>query len=501
MSSDTSKQRPSKKMRLPHGWTIAILLLTLGGLLLRIAYLEETVIEHPFRADAGQYAASGYNLARHGVYSMDATSPQPQPDSFRPPGLPFLIALAFRLGGDDGFYDIVRHTQAVLGALVILLTFLFGRRMLPAWAAFLAAVLVALSPHLISLSSYVLTETLFSFFLLAGLLALLEGLRSQRWWWFATSGALLGYGYLINPAVVLLPWILSALLILRDLHRSAPAEESKVGWRIDRRPLARRLALLLVVFSVFWGGWALRNHLSVPPGSATDADRALATLTHGTYPGFVYKDPQYKPYPYVEDPEQPAYGESLANFIRIFSRRFSERPGRYLTWYVFEKPYTLWSWNILQGQGDVYVYKILTSLYTTSAAARLTHTIMRVLHPVVLLLAVGGFLIFLFRKTRRTPLDRPSRRARLRRPPPPAAQTGRDEPSVPDAGEHAAPLLLAATLLYYTLIYGIVFAPWPRYAIPLRPELYLFAVWGALAVARWTTALGTGRKCRTARSR
>jgi hypothetical protein len=30
--------------------------------------------------------------------------------------------------------------------------------------------------------------------------------------------------------------------------------------------------------------------------------------------------------------------------------------------------------------------------------------------------------------------------------------------------------------IYFTLIY-MVFAPWPRYGIPLRPELYLCAVW------------------------
>ena len=31
-------------------------------------------------------------------------------------------------------------------------------------------------------------------------------------------------------------------------------------------------------------------------------------------------------------------------------------------------------------------------------------------------------------------------------------------------------------IIYYTILYT-VFAPWPRYSVPLRPELYLFALW------------------------
>ena len=45
------------------------------------------------------------------------------------------------------------------------------------------------------------------------------------------------------------------------------------------------------------------------------------------------------------------------------------------------------------------------------------------------------------------------------------------------------PLLLAATAVYFTVVYS-VFAPWPRYSVPLRPELYLLAAWSVAALVR-----------------
>ena len=48
-----------------------------------------------------------------------------------------------------------------------------------------------------------------------------------------------------------------------------------------------------------------------------------------------------------------------------------------------------------------------------------------------------------------------------------------------------SPDLLLLTLAAYTLFYTLV-TPWPRYAVPLRPELYLCAVWGLYALTTRT---------------
>ena len=54
-----------------------------------------------------------------------------------------------------------------------------------------------------------------------------------------------------------------------------------------------------------------------------------------------------------------------------------------------------------------------------------------------------------------------------------------------------AAMMTFAVCVYFTAIY-MVFAPWPRYSVPLRPELYLCAVWSGTALtkfllSRWRT--------------
>jgi len=131
------------------------------ALQIRIQYVNQTVVDIPIRADARQYVVYAYNLF-NGTFSKDLPngSAIPRPDSFRSPGYPLFIVLVFALGGDT---ENVVYAQAVLSALAVLITFGIGIQFLPLWGSVFASVLVAISPHLISTASYILTETLFSF--------------------------------------------------------------------------------------------------------------------------------------------------------------------------------------------------------------------------------------------------------------------------------------------------------------------------------------------------
>ena len=255
-------------------------------------------------------------------------------------------------------------------------------------------------------------------------------INKRKYWWFVISGFLFGCSYLVNQTVFLLPWMLSLVILYR------------LG-----KAVISRLIVFLLAFTVLWGGWAVRNSLNVPPHGNTATKRLLANLTHGSYPGFIYKDPQFKYYPYREDPEQPEYKQSFSNFSRIFWKRFREKPVRYISWYFLEKPYYLWSWDILQGQGDVYIYQISQSLYTRSQSANLTKIIMKILHSFLHIIVIIGSIAVIFRLRTQT-----------------------------DGSLEKGSLLIFLILFYFTAIY-VVAAPWPRYSIPLRPQFYLFAVW------------------------
>jgi hypothetical protein len=212
--------------------------------------------------------------------------------------------------------------------------------------------------------------------------------------------------------------------------------------------------LILALFLIFPTGWTIRNRSEAVSAGAGGSSRALHTLAHGTYPGFIYKDPRWKYFPYRDDPQIAEYTSSLGNFTRIFWQRFKERPLRHVVWYTFEKPYYIWSWNILQGMGDVYIYPIRQSLFTTNSLANTVRVGMKVIHPFLMAACLGGLLLLL---------------ARLKKG------------NLTSADKEVAILVLV--MLYVTLIYTI-FACWPRYSVPFRPVFYLVASWSIASLWR-----------------
>jgi 4-amino-4-deoxy-L-arabinose transferase-like glycosyltransferase len=437
------KHKSERSEKKKYGTILIAFLLFLifaAALQIRIQYVNQTVVIIPMRADARQYVVYAYNLF-NGTFSKDLPNDSGirRPDSFRSPGYPLFIVLIFVFGGDT---DMVVYAQAVLSALAVLITFGIGIQFLPLWGSVLASVLVAINPHLISMTSYVLTETLFSFTLLLSIFLVILAAKKHSTLLFIGSGLLFGYTYLINQTTMFIPFLFLYPILVSGIRGNK---------------LLPKIALFLIIFSVFPAGWALRNAISLSPDAPRGIDRAIQTLSHGAYPGFVYENLYMKYMPYREDPMQPAFGASLSNFSKIFWARFKERPVRYCSWYLFEKPYYLWSWNMAQsqvdgnlgwGQGDVYVYPVKTSLYLTSAGANFSRSIMKYLHPAILVLALVGVLLGLIKY----------------------------RPRKYNNHFYDGSIFLFLVIIYYTSLYTI-FAPWPRYSVPLRPELYLFVLW------------------------
>lgn len=411
-----------------------VALIVAAGLFVRILYVNNTIIDTPIVRDAAQYVAYAHNLAFNGVYSQSPPGNNPRPDSYRSPGYPMMIAVVLRIAGIKGFYGPLLYLQCILGGLVVLLIFVLSRNVLPPNWSLAATGLTVLSPHLISMSSYILTETLVSFLLLCALVAYVKALETQSRLLFVSAAVFFGLCYLANEIALLIPLVLSVVSL-------SFIKDPKTGKK------ALNLMIFLLVFVMFPAAWNVRNAINVPSDGKSNFHRALSAAAQGSYPKYVYKDPRFVGFPYREDPYFPEMLASVSRFAEIVLDRAKERPGRYVSWYVIEKPYYLWSWNIVQGQ-DIYIYSVRTSLFHVSPVADLIKKIFRITHPaIVILMAMAIFLAA----------------TRLIRG---------------DSRIHRDIVIYSTTaiIVYWTVAHALLLSL-PRYGIPLRPLTYFLAVW------------------------
>lgn len=160
---------------LPVRTTTLLLVIVAAGSVLRTLSALETKVDHPIRGDSIDYFFYAYNLRHSAVYSRSTESyshwnASVQPDAFRSPGYPFFLSafvngnpLYVFPGGEPNSTIVGRIilSQALISMATLLGVFYVCRGFLPVPLALVATSLTALSPHLIVMNSYVLTETLF----------------------------------------------------------------------------------------------------------------------------------------------------------------------------------------------------------------------------------------------------------------------------------------------------------------------------------------------------
>jgi 4-amino-4-deoxy-L-arabinose transferase-like glycosyltransferase len=290
--------------------------------------------------------------------------------------------------------------------------------------------LTAISPHLIVANSYVLTETLFCFILV--LTTAIAKLFAERPSVFRALaiGICLGGGFLVRPSLLYFPIV---ILVFLCLH-------------YGRKQGFFYFAGLLAGFVLVASPWYIRNLVTL--NTLSDQHLKIAFLHHGLYPDFTYNgDKNSYGFPYRFDPRSDEIKQNTATVLNEIVLRFQSRPGEHILWFVFKKPIALWSWNMVQGQGDAFVYAVSSTPYEDDGLFRLTHRLARTLHWPIVGLAFMGLWIAWF--------------------------TGWPY------GDNKPKMLLArfisALLIYFTLLH-MAGTPFPRYAVPLRPLLYGMAM-------------------------
>jgi hypothetical protein len=285
---------------------------------------------------------------------------------------------------------------------------------------------------------YVLTESVFTFGLLASLLLCAYAYERGGKLLAFFVGTAFGVLTLTRSAVQYFIVVVAALL------------------RWEGKPRGF-VALAVLGFLVVFGAWSVRNIQAT--GHMADNTLMIKFLSHGMYPDFVYKGEQDTyGYPYRYDPDSSAIESSTASVLTAILNRFRKEPIRHLRWFILGKPIVFWQWNIIQGMGDAYVYPVKASPYVSRPLFRWTHALSRFLHaPVVILGLLGSIFCWL----------------------PGSAFTTRST--------EFCTKLIASLLIYYQVVH-MIGAPFPRYSVPLQPLVYGMAMYFIWASYAWILA-------------
>ncbi|MFC1831019.1 ArnT family glycosyltransferase [Thermodesulfobacteriota bacterium] len=397
--------------------------------------------------DAAQYVQYAKNLISHRTFSKDKGPSKPVSDSYWAPGLPAFIAINMIVGDRIGVdsYRLFMYAQILLGILTVMLTFVLGRMFLdPIWSL-LASVLVGFSPHLISIGRCVLTETLFSFLLLAGIYSFSLGYIRRSRSAFCISGMVFGLTYLVNPVMFFTPILLT--LTAYYLNKKNKNSQS-IRFNLN-------MVFCLILFISIMSAWSFRNSINVPPDQPSSSDRLLTNLIIGSHSDFyeIWRADPIDPLNPATQDEQSIKG-SYKKFAHTLSSRIVNNPGQYVKWYLVDKPILLWSWNIVTGQGDIYIYPVKSSLYHKSGIAKISYMAMKFSH--YFLVGFGFFGIFFLLKNKGV--------------------------------ANCIPAFLYITIIYISAVYIVTQAE-PRYSIPLRPEIYLAATFFMSQLSQFRTSL------------
>lgn len=411
-----------------------------------------TRVDTPIRADAAEYTSYAYNLRWHGVYSRQPTwhsewRGELQPDAVRQPGYALVLALLIGETVDAAFVLRVVMLQALLSVLLVGLSQILAKPVVGRWPALVVALLVALTPQLVTSTTYVLTETLYATVFTA-FLCLLSALLRRRDagpWLALACGLLLGASALVRPTSNYLPLVVLPFAFLAG------------GWR-------HATALALGVVLAF-GPWILRNLATL--GRSSDPTLAIATLQHGSYPNFMYdgREETYG-YPYRFDPRTPEIVTDFGSVTAHIANEFARQPWTMTRWYLLQKPLFFLGWEPIQGAGDVFVYPVLRSPYLDEALFRVTRDLMHWLHVPLMALSLGGALLGF-------------------------AHALRYRFAV------GTPRLVGGLAAVFLAVLGLhmVGAPFPRYSVPFRPLMYTLGAWVLVSLAaRCSSGLGSPGK-------
>lgn len=212
-------------------WQPLLILLVLPGVL-----LYPCLSFHLFEPDEGRYAQIPREMLQRGDWLVPYLQGEPYLD--KPPLFYWLVMGSYAL---FGFHDwAARLVPALAVHASILATFLLGRRSLGERAAWWGALILCLTPGLLSVGRILLLDGLLTLWVLLAVMCAFEAVRSDRfhWGWWLTAALACGLGILTKGPVVLV-----LLVAPLWLQRRLSGQGQEVSWRAS-------VAFALVAFAL-----------------------------------------------------------------------------------------------------------------------------------------------------------------------------------------------------------------------------------------------------------
>ncbi|MGO0123377.1 glycosyltransferase family 39 protein [Desulfothermobacter acidiphilus] len=252
------------------------------------------------------------------------------PSAYITPGYPLFLAPFLWLAPERWALLLARYAQVLLSVASVYLAYRLGRR----WGkGELSAALVAFYPPFILVSGLLLTETLFTFFLLLFLDRWLEaGASPRQWFWLGVIG---GLATLVRPTGVVLVLVGLAFCCFQG------------------RKALKALLCGLLGFCVVMSPWWVRNYCTFhrPILLSTGGGNPLLL---GTYVNLENIEHGWNPYwPVGHTPDETS-ARQQAYALKRLKEGFSQHPRRYLYWYTWGKFKLLWGQFFLWGGEDKF---------------------------------------------------------------------------------------------------------------------------------------------------
>ncbi|MFT5395670.1 MAG: 4-amino-4-deoxy-L-arabinose transferase-like glycosyltransferase [Gammaproteobacteria bacterium] len=398
---------------------------------LRLGVISNTIVDEPIRADAYQYYNYAYNLKYFGTYSESKIGQEKiVPDSIRAPGYPVFLVPLIEWPPTDAMLLKINLYQAILGVFTVLFAWLIYKRMMSYRYALIAAFLTAISPHLVSFTVYLLTETLFTFLLVLSVWLVLIAHEKKHLALTFLAGVLIAFCALTRPTLNYFIILVIIFIVFQCGHRQGV-----------KYALSMLIGFILVFFP-----WTIRS--MIVQNNVPSKSLIINTIHHGMYPDFIYQGiEESKGFPYRFDPDGSKISANFKSLLAELSERFHNETWRHTSWFLLGKPIALFSWEILNGWGDIFIYPVIKTPYIDNFIFKLSRQFMYWTHWILISMSLCACVVVWFPSLARTC----------------------------DSNKLFVGRLLSILIMYF-LVLHIIAAPFPRYSVPIRPFNYGMAM-------------------------